>query len=552
MTRICTKCLEQSTPWIKFDFVCRRLKCETRLVPSKIAERKRFCTFGSSPLNLLPEDGLVAIVDFLSGGDLRRLFTTCSAMCMVSERIAKRRVEGVHEEFHSGPLLVETRKNVLGGNPVPWIHAAGENEFPLRAPEDCKAWNGICYYLEEMVKESFYFGFQMRGTGAETVVTRFLQKRDKFVFGQDVYSEVGENLKMCNEVHGISVKGGQILVTENFNHELGQSTLTFSSDEALITGTHRFIYRIFCPDFLISRGTRLVLGGVGLLRTNHQGEGPSVGWAQKTAISGGRQREDIIVGLEYNADTRTFVTHTVGSARDPRRFTSTRHTLADTPGDITFGVELTSIAGIKHTLLSVRKCDGVEWSAFMSHIPEGGAELRPRAEANDDQVVELNVNFGGDVDDDNAVDEGHEEPPFRAVFRNRRHEARRRNNNDDVGNNSERVRADQNADGAVAGIRRGMDAFQAQVNRANENVQEQVARIAAAPAAEVQRRPEGNAFFLSHQERMAARRAVLLEHVMNQRQRYAATVRRVNWEERMRDDRSIHDSDEEAELLFEL
>jgi hypothetical protein len=97
-----------------------------------------------------------------------------------------------------------------------------------------------------------------------------------------------------------------------------------------------------------------------------------------------------------------------------------------------------------------------------------------------------------------------------------------------------------------------MDALQAQVNRANENVQEQVARIAAAPAAEVQRRPEGNAFFLWHQERMAERRAVRQEHVMNQRQRYAATVRRVNWEERMRDDRSIHDSDEEAELLFEL
>ena len=80
ITRVCTKCLEQSTPWVSYDFVCRRFRCETRLVPSDVVERKRFCTFGNSPLNLLPEDGLVAVVDFLSGSDLKQLFLTCSAM----------------------------------------------------------------------------------------------------------------------------------------------------------------------------------------------------------------------------------------------------------------------------------------------------------------------------------------------------------------------------------------------------------------------------------------------------------------------------------------
>ncbi len=80
ITRVCAQCIEQSTPWVRYDFVCRRFRCETRLVPSDVVERKRFCTFGSSPLNLLPEDGLVAVVDFLSGSDLRQLFLTCSAM----------------------------------------------------------------------------------------------------------------------------------------------------------------------------------------------------------------------------------------------------------------------------------------------------------------------------------------------------------------------------------------------------------------------------------------------------------------------------------------
>ena len=80
MTRICIKCLKQSNPWVTQDFVCRRFHCETRLVPSDIVERKRYTTFGSSPLNLLPEDGLVTLVDFLSGSDLKNLFFTCSAM----------------------------------------------------------------------------------------------------------------------------------------------------------------------------------------------------------------------------------------------------------------------------------------------------------------------------------------------------------------------------------------------------------------------------------------------------------------------------------------
>lgn len=80
MTRICIKCLKQSAPWVSRDFVCRRFHCETRLVLSDFVERKRCTTFGTSPLNLLPEDGLVAVVDFLSGSDLRNLFFSCSAM----------------------------------------------------------------------------------------------------------------------------------------------------------------------------------------------------------------------------------------------------------------------------------------------------------------------------------------------------------------------------------------------------------------------------------------------------------------------------------------
>ena len=79
-TRVCSSCLEQSTPWMRHDFICRRFHCETRLVQSDIAERKRCSTYGRSTLNLLPEDGLVNVASYLSGDDLKPLFFTCSAM----------------------------------------------------------------------------------------------------------------------------------------------------------------------------------------------------------------------------------------------------------------------------------------------------------------------------------------------------------------------------------------------------------------------------------------------------------------------------------------
>ena len=80
MTRVCHICLEQSTPWVPLDFSCKGLRCKKQLVPSDLAELKRSRAFGSSPLNLLPVDGLVYVVDFLSGSDLKQLFFTCSAM----------------------------------------------------------------------------------------------------------------------------------------------------------------------------------------------------------------------------------------------------------------------------------------------------------------------------------------------------------------------------------------------------------------------------------------------------------------------------------------
>ncbi len=65
---------------MRYDFICRRFLGKMRLVPSNIAKRNRFPILWSNPLNHLPNYSLVAVVNFLSGLDLRQLFLTCSTM----------------------------------------------------------------------------------------------------------------------------------------------------------------------------------------------------------------------------------------------------------------------------------------------------------------------------------------------------------------------------------------------------------------------------------------------------------------------------------------
>jgi len=380
ITRICAKCLDMSTPWVKYDFVCRRFRCETRLVPSDIAERKRFCTFGSSPLNLLPGDSLVAVVDFLSGSDLKQLFLTCSAMCTVAERVAKEKVERVNDQYPTGPIVIAKRKDGFG-QVKNWTHFEGKNDFSLCAPDDEKAWVGVYHYLEKITKEMFFFGFQMTGSNADKdAVERFINRRghdhaDKlFTFGQ-VYSKIENDLVPCRAT-GVSVRGGCLLVT---SENISPVPLIVASNELLISGTRRILCRLFCPGSGGARGNRDVnsyrLGSIGLLRTNQRhptGDGPRNSWAQRADIMEGWLKEDVVVGIEYNADERSLVIHSNSHVSRASRFVSNRYAIAEMPGDLHIAMELTAkAANVAQTLLTVREVDADEWTNFVDHTTEG-------------------------------------------------------------------------------------------------------------------------------------------------------------------------------------
>jgi len=446
-TRICTKCLEQSTPWVKYDFVCRRFRCETRLVPSDIAERKRFRTFGSSPLNLLPEDGLVAIVDFLNGSDLKQLFLTCSAMCTVAERVAKEKVERVNNEYPTGPIATTKRKNE-SGRMIDTPYFEGRNDFGLRAPDDEKAWVGVYHYLEKVTQEMFYFGFQMKGPGADSeVVGRFLNqsRNTKFAFGQ-AYSKVENNLVECPTV-GMSVRGGCVLVTGKPDEVISPSPLVMASGQRLETGIHRVICRLCCPGMGSARSNReaqtFKLGSIGILCTNQRGEGPTNAWAQRQDVMESWMKEDVVFGIEYNADERELVIHANSHLSRSSTFVSNTYTVAESPGDLYIAAELTSkSANVAQSLLTVRNCDAEEWTKFIENTTEGLQVFsRAGAIANGANIfdpmvameaaMEFNVDRGVGIGNNVGVRLG---PVLREAMRNRRRDRAPDADDDDAGN----------------------------------------------------------------------------------------------------------------------
>ena len=405
MNRVCTKCLSSFTPWVKYDFVCRRFKCETRLVPSDIAERKRYCLLASSRspiLRLLPEDGIAAVVDFLGGDELCNLFLTSSSMCIVAERVARTRVEESADQFPSGPLCVSSRKCFLRDNennphdgPTSsdprteirsWVYATNEHDFGLRAPDDSNTWTGIYHYMEKMTAENYYFDFQTQIDGG--AVCRFIAQplEEKFAFAETLYStQRGQNLIVVDDIpRGITIKGGQVGIFDESRMLL--SNHTFVSNQVLMLSgedKQRFIGRLFCPGSgSLSPPTRDILGAVGFVRiygnrmadNNNEEERADAKWLTKVNLLEGWLKDDSVFGFEYDPSSRSLNVRTFGFSRLNRSQSS--HIMiaaedASSDDDIVLAFELSPKAARENALLSVRKCESDDvWIRFLEHLPD--------------------------------------------------------------------------------------------------------------------------------------------------------------------------------------
>ena len=498
VTRICIKCLEQSTPWIKYDFVCRRFRCETKLVPSYIVERKRFRTFGSSPLNLLPEDGLVAIVEFLSGYELRQLFFTCSAMCTVAERVAMEKVKRVSDIIPTGPIVIEKRTESLSGgnnNNInnnnagqivrSWTHLEGTNDYAVRAPDDEKAWVGVYHYVEKIIRDMFYFNFQLIGEARDPeVVGRFIQQGGcvvssgtttsttttttteedigntmihKFTFGRTFLKRENDHDECTT--NGYLIRGGTVLVTNVVPRS--PDNLIVASSLRLDTngdggrgggedGIHRMICRLFCPGTGCLRGNRdnvqsFKLGSIGILRTNQGGGGEDGGatntWAQRQDVMESWMKEEVVFGIMYNTHSRELAIRSNPSITRSSRFITTNYTLSldDGAGELYVAAELTAkSSSVAQTLLSIRSCNADEWRKFIEHTRDGGSVVGA------DMFDQVDADFDVMVDDVRPAEPRgiavavpgrvrHPGHHLRAEDIIRNHRRRRANDDDDVG-----------------------------------------------------------------------------------------------------------------------
>lgn len=370
--------------------------------------------------------------------------------------MAKEKVERVNDLYPTGPIDIAKRKDGLG-QVKSWTHFEGKNDFSLRAPDDEKAWVGVYHYLEKITQEMFYFRFQTTGTDADQdAAERFINRlgRDddanKFVFGR-IYN--GSHLVPA-EATGISLRGGCLLVTGD---NVSPAPLTVASADVLTSGTRRLIYRLFCPGSGGARGNRdansFRLGAVGLLRTDQPrplvGEGPQNAWAHRADVMEGWLREDVVVGIEYDADARSLVIHSNSHVTRASRFVATRHTLPEGPGgDLRVAVELAGkAAGVAQTLLTVREVDADEWARFVDHTAEGvpgvaervvvNAAIAARNNAADvfavDADGEIVMRDAGDVAPDGGANEAANvaDAVLRVEMRNRRRERERPDEGDD-------------------------------------------------------------------------------------------------------------------------
>lgn len=250
--------------------------------------------------------------------------------------------------------------------------------------------------------------------------------------------------------------------------------ITIASNEPLLSGTHRVICRLFCPGSGGARSNRDVnshkLGSIGIMRTNQPGaDGPTNTWAQRADISEGWVKEEVVVGISYNANDRQLVIHSNSHIHSNTRYSTNQYTLDEAAGELYIAAELmTKSVNVAQTLLTAREVSEDEWERFLSHTTEGRGvttavnEHRDAVEAF--QRIEAMEAFAMNVDGEgNAAADGNPELPelrhrvLRQAMRNRRRGRDAEGEGDEDGNNLQRVqvramlparmpgRADENA-----------------------------------------------------------------------------------------------------------
>ena len=352
-------------------------------------------------------------------------------------------MERISDDLLTGPIYIGERKDAFGQK-KPWTHFLGKNDFGLRAPDDEKSWVGVYHYIEKVIEETYYFGFQMKGEdGDKDIVNRFINMRseEKFSFGQ-TYSKVENNLVPSPTV-GLMIRGGTVLVVDPLPGS--QPVIIASKLQLPSTGITRVLCRVFAPGVGGARGNNrdaqsYKLGSIGILRLNQTGEGVAPNqWAQRQDVMEPWVKEETVFGFQFDADEQTMIIHGCSNLSRSSRFNSNRYTVRlDTPGDLHIGFELCQKQlSINKALLSVRNIDEAEWTKFLAHSAEHNAPIR----GNNNNLADMYDPAHALEVLNNAQGEGGPQPLrirhqiFRQAVRNRRRERAAAEANNNAPNN---------------------------------------------------------------------------------------------------------------------
>ncbi len=284
----------------------------------------------------------------------------------------------VNDIIPTGPIVFESK--VLSGKSQVVMRLEGSNSFGLRAPDDEKSWVGLYHYLEKLIKEMFYFSFQVEGTDAkQDIVGRFINQShdEKFSVGKTYDGTVKDKL-IEHPNCGLLVRGGTVLVT---GQEAITPNLVFASSKHLGAGIHRVICRLYCPKIAqdqtnlprpLVRGTESSrMGSIGIVTSsNLRGEEPTVKLTKSQDFFKPGKSDEVVFGITLENDEGVCKLSVLSSITgESNHYSTNDFTIKRIPGDLHYiAVELTAtVLNEAHSLLSFRYCDEEEWVKFLNH-----------------------------------------------------------------------------------------------------------------------------------------------------------------------------------------
>jgi hypothetical protein len=252
------------------------------------------------------------------------------------------------------------------------VYAEGTSDTAYSLEDGKKTWVSVLHRIEALVRSIYYFDFQIKA-GDTGATIRYMKNPGQLVL-DNIYTEIYEQdedgwdfttvIISCSNDAGITMRGGNVLLTRTAADQTRASVAIFSTQKILEYGIHRVIVRYYCLCDETSRARPAVTrvnGSIGILRRKND----SVSWAHEFLIDEEEIRcieKELVFGMVYDANKQKLSVYQQKS--NAMRLAETTD-LTNDEGTMVFAAAFRD--GTDGSQLSIRACDDDEWSCFLSH-----------------------------------------------------------------------------------------------------------------------------------------------------------------------------------------